>query len=315
MNMKQLEVLADFADIVGEGPVWDEDSGTLYWTDIVGKKFCRLDWNSRKSEILHEGIEISGFALNRAGGYIVANTQGIWRWDGKGQLDLIVAEVDGKFCRMNDAAADPKGRFLAGSNFYEGSGNYPLGCLICIDTDGRARILDEGIHLANGIGFSPDETQLYFTDSAARRIYRYDYDTRAGTARNRTVLVQVGAHEGVPDGMTVDAEGFLWSAQWYGSCVVRYDPDGKEERRIPTPAKQTSSVAFGGPDLTDLFITSAGQSFASPMMPPGYDPHNGSFGGQLFRLEAGIRGKLEFKADIPGPGQASKAPNPALPEG
>jgi D-xylonolactonase len=98
--------------------------------------------------------------------------------------------------------------------------------------------------------------------------------------------------------MTVDSEGFIWSAQWYGSCVVRYDPEGKIERRIQTPAKQTSSIAFGGEDLTDMFITSAAKSGALPIMPRGYDPKSGYFGGRLYHLNLGIKGKSEFKASI-----------------
>jgi sugar lactone lactonase YvrE len=144
-----------------------------------------------------------------------------------------------------------------------------------VDRDGTDHVVDEGFHLANGLAFSPDAKLLYFTDSAARRIYAYDYDQKTGEVRNRRVLVQVPDHEGLPDGLTVDAEGFLWSARWYGSCVIRYNPDGKVERSIMTPAKQTSSVMFGGPDLTDLFISSAARSEPMPVMPKGYDATSG----------------------------------------
>ncbi len=296
--MGEIEIAADFGDLVGEGPVWDADTGVLYWTDLVGHKFCQLTWLSKKAQVLRNGVEVTGFALNRTGGFVVANTHGIWLWDGEGKMSLVVAEVDGMICRMNDATADPMGRFLAGSCFYESSGDYTLGCLISLNTDGLATVIDEGIHLSNGLGFSPDTAQLYYTDSAARCIYRYDYNARTGQVRNRSVLVRVPDDEGIPDGLAVDAEGFLWSAQWYGSCVVRYDPDGKIERRIPTPAKQTSSVAFGGPDLTDLFITSAARTYPSPLMPPGYDPHAGFIGGPLYHLNLGIQGKLAFKANV-----------------
>lgn len=296
--MDEIEIAADFGDLVGEGPLWDADSQSLYWTDWIGQKFCRLTWFPRKAEVLRVGIEVTGFALNRAGGFVVANTQGIWLWDGKEKMSLVAAEVDGKVCRMNDATADPMGRFLAGSCFYESSGDYPLGCLIRVDTDGRAAAIDEGIQLSNGLGFSPDTAHLYYTDSAARLIYRYDYNSQTGEVHNRSVLVRVPLDEGVPDGLAVDSEGFLWSAQWYGSCIVRYDPDGKVERRIPTPAKQTSSVAFGGPDLTDVFITSAARTYPSPLMPTGYDPHAGFIGGPLYHLNLGIRGKLAFKANV-----------------
>jgi len=96
----------------------------------------------------------------------------------------------------------------------------------------------------------------------------------------------------------VDREGFVWSAQWYGSCIVRYDPDGKVERRVAIPAKQPSSLCFGGPDLTEIFVTSAGQSEPMPIMPPGYDAQTGYFGGALFHLNVGIVGQPPLVADI-----------------
>jgi sugar lactone lactonase YvrE len=298
LPVKKPEAIADFGDLNGEAPVWNESDGCLYWTDCVGFRFYRFNSLSGVSEVLRSGIEVTGFALHENGGFVIANAKGIWRWDGAESLDLIADEVDGAVCQMNDAAADPAGRFMAGSCFYDPTGDYKLGCLFRVDTDGQTTVLDEGFHLANGIGFSPDTTQLYFTDSAARIIYRYDYDARAGSVANRSVLVRVPLDEGVPDGLAVDAEGFLWSAQWYGGCVVRYDPDGRVERRIPTPAKQTSSIAFGGSDWSELFITSAAQYFPSPLIPRNFDPASGCMGGPLYRLHVGIQGKPQFKARV-----------------
>jgi D-xylonolactonase len=298
MVMTNIERIADFGDLNGEAPVWDSASQSLYWTDCVGFRFYRYDAKSEKPEIVRDNFEVTGYALNESGGFVIANTNGIWLWDGGGSLRLLADKVDGAVCQMNDAAADPAGRFLAGSCFYDPQVEYQLGCLFRVDTDGSVTILDDGIKLANGIGFSPDGSQLYFTDSAERAIYRYDYNPKTGEARNRSVLVRVSLDEGVPDGLAVDLEGFLWSAQWYGSCVVRYDPDGKMERRITTPARQTSSVAFGGPDLTDLFITSAAQHFDSPLMPRNYDPARGVIGGPLYRLRIGFQGKPQYRARL-----------------
>jgi sugar lactone lactonase YvrE len=297
LQMQQPEIIADFGNLNGEAPLWDPDTSSLYWTDCVGFKFFRFNAKSGKSEVLRTGVEVTGFALNEGGEFVIANTKGIWLWDGAKSLKLIAAEVDGAVCQMNDAAADPAGRFLAGSCFYDPAGSYKLGCLLRVDNSGHTSVLDDGIHLANGIGFSPDAKTVYLTDSAARIIYRYDYDVRTGDVRNRSVVVRVPLNEGIPDGLAVDAEGFLWSAQWYGGCVVRYDPDGKVERRILMPAKQTSSVAFGGPEFSQLFITSAAEPFPSPLAPTDYDP-SGCMGGPLYRLSVGILGKPQFKARV-----------------
>jgi sugar lactone lactonase YvrE len=295
---KKMDVIVDCGDLCGEGPIWDVERQQLYWTDCVGLKFYRYDWRTQRHEQLKDGLEINGFALNHDGGFVVSNNSGIWLWDEGSGVALVADFVDGAKCQMNDCVADPVGRLLAGSWFYEPSKDYPLGKLISIDNPGKGAILDEGIHLANGLGFSPDTRTLYFTDSAQRIIYAYDYKPVTGSVGNRRVFVQVPTTEGLPDVLTVDVEGFVWSAQWYGCCVVRYDPDGKVERQIPTPAKQTSSLAFGGPDLADIFVTSAGRSESMPVMPPGYDPITGYFGGALYHMNLGIRGKPEFHACI-----------------
>jgi sugar lactone lactonase YvrE len=132
----------------------------------------------------------------------------------------------------------------------------------------------------------------------ARTIHAYDFEPHTGRVKNRRVFMKVSNEEGIPDGLTVDAEGFVWSAQWYGGCIVRYDPDGKQERRIQIPAKQVSSLTFGGESLTDLFVTSAGKSEPMPVMPTGYDPSTGLMGGQLFRIRLDIQGKAEYRAKL-----------------
>lgn len=296
--MTELEVVADYGDLCGEAPLWDPDARILYWSDCVGLKFYRYHPASKKHKLVKQGLEINGVAVNRPGGFVITNNSGIWRWDGKDTVELIADMADGAKCQMNDAIADAEGRLFGGSWFYAPNKEYELGKLIRVDTDGKACVVDEGFHLANGLAFSPDARTLYFTDSAARRLYAYDYDRKTGGIHNRRVLIQVPDGEGLPDGLTVDAEGFLWSAQWYGSCVVRYDPDGKVERRVRTPAKQTSSVMFGGEDLTDLFITSAARSEPMPVMPKGYDPNSGYFGGQLYRINLGIQGKPEYRTNF-----------------
>jgi sugar lactone lactonase YvrE len=200
--------------------------------------------------------------------------------------------------RLNDCIADPDGRFLAGSWFYDPSGEYPLGKLFSVQTDGTIQILDGGFHLANGLGFSLDGNTLYFTDSVARVIYAYTYDRITGRTSDRRIFVTLGTNVGVPDGLTVDAEGFVWSAEWYGGCISRYGPDGRLERRAQVPAKQVSSLAFGGPKLCDIFVTSAAKSEPMPVMPPGYDPDSGYFGGPLFQMNLGIQGRPEYKTRL-----------------
>lgn len=297
-DVTEISILADFGDLCGECPVWDDRAACLFWTDIAGSRFYRYRPSVNRAEILWEGLPISGFRLNHPGGFVITNSQGIWLWDGAELIRPIATQVSGSSCQMNDCIADPVGRLYAGTCFYKPNEKYERGKLLRVDTNGETTIVDEGFHMPNGLGFSPDRKTLYFTDSVMRCIYAYDYQATSGEIGRRRIFVKVPDTEGLPDGMAVDSAGFIWSAQWYGSCVVRYDPDGKVERRVPIPAKQTSAIAFGGDDMTDMFITSAGRSERLPIMPSGYCADSGYFGGRLYHLNLNIQGKPEFKTAI-----------------
>jgi D-xylonolactonase len=158
-----------------------------------------------------------------------------------------------------------------------------------LDTDGRLTKLLDDIGISNGMGFTPDRQRMYYTDSAKREIYLFDYDQDTGSISNQQLFVQTPVDEGFPDGLTVDAEGYVWSARWDGGCLVRFAPDGSEDLRIRFPAKKVSSVTFGGVDYTDIYVTTAG----------GNDkPQEGPGAGGLFRLNLGIWGVPEFPSRI-----------------
>jgi D-xylonolactonase len=201
---------------------------------------------------------------------------------------------------MNDSIADAEGRVYSGSYLRDERGEFAegVGCLFRVDTNGSVHIVDEGFQLSNGLGFSPDCRTLYFVDSAVRRIYSYDWQRADGTLRNRRVFVQVPRSEGIPDGLTVDAEGFIWCAHWFGGCVIRYDPDGKIERRVEIPALQSSSVTFGGPDLSDMFVTSAAKTDSLSLSSLGYDPSKGYVGGPVYHVKSAVQGREEYRANI-----------------
>jgi D-xylonolactonase len=164
--------------------------------------------------------------------------------------------------------------------------------------DGSVRVADEGIKFSNGLAFSPDCTTLYFSDTVARCIYAYEWHRGSGKLTNRRVFVRIPREEGFPDGLAVDTDGFIWCAHWFGGCVTRYDPDGKRERLLALPAAQTSSLAFGGPDLDVIFITSASKNNMLDMAPPGYDPKKVFVGGRLYQMRSGVNGKKEFRSRV-----------------
>lgn len=294
---QQVEIIADDHNLTGEGPTWDPAEDRLVWTDIDSSLVFEFSLRDNKKSLISRGLNVAGICLNQNGGLVFAGATGIHLWLSQGTYTTLADEHDGQRLCFNDIAADAKGRIYAGTLYWGEGGMEKTGRLYLIDTDSSTRVVDEGIRLSNGLAFSPDNRILYYADSGAQCIYAYDVDLDTGDLRNRRTVVEVPTEDGIPDGMTVDAEGHIWSAHWYGAQVVRYDPDGVIERRIPMPVAQVSSVTFGGPDLTDLYVTSAGEYWPSDLLPPGFNP-NGPMGGALYRIRLDIRGKLDHQADF-----------------
>ena len=293
--MAELEILADDGNLCGEAPIWDVAQKRIVWTDIDSSLVYEIDAAGNKSTI-STGLMVNGIGLNHDGRLVFSGPDGLHIWSGQDDYETVFSVHDGEAVPFNDMIVGPRGSVYAGSIYWGENGMEKEGGLLHIDVDGSASVVAEGIILANGIGFSPDNRTLYFTDCGDRKIYAFDVDAESGDLSNQRVFVTVPGDEGIPDGMTVDSEGFVWSAQWFGEQVVRYDPDGAVERRIKMPSKQISCVAFGGPDLTDLYISSASQNFESDLAPPGYDYSVPNIGGPLYRLKVEVQGKLEHRA-------------------
>ena len=178
--------------------------------------------------------------------------------------------------------ADPVGRVFCGTM----STPTRPGRLYRLDTDGSLHLLLEGVGCSNGMAFTPDRRHLYHTDSTPRRISLFDYNEATGELSHPRVWLHTPDVAGVPDGMTVDDEGYVWSTRWGGSSLHRYTPAGVEVQRVTFPAKNVSSVTFGGDDLGDLYITTA--------LAGGTRAEEGAGAGALFRLRPGIHGVPEF---------------------
>jgi sugar lactone lactonase YvrE len=244
-------------NVLGEGPVWDVDEQALYWVDIVSNCYFRLHPATGALERVEVGVPIGVLALRASGGLVMAVRDGFAFWDPqKKELSYVAKPEEGKQgMRFNDGAVDPAGRFWAGSTSYQQVD--PIGTLWRLDPDGSVHAMVRNVTVSNGIGWSPDNTIMYFIDSPTRTISVFDYDLSTGDIANRRNFVQTLGEEAAPDGLTVDSEGFVWCAYWGAAKVVRYDPAGRVERVIPTPALFTTACVFGGPDLSDLYITSA----------------------------------------------------------
>jgi sugar lactone lactonase YvrE len=287
--MMQPELIVDYQCHVGENPLWHPLERRLYWTDTFRGRLFRYDPATGKSEQCYSGAPVGGFTIQADGALLLFMPRGaIARWR-DGQIDYLVEEIsDERDFFFNDVIADPAGRVFCGTVALS-MGTLP-GRLYRLDTDGSLHVLLEGIGASNGMGFTIDRQHMYYTDSAARNIYLFDYDAKTGALTHQRVWLHTPDGAGVPDGMTVDAQDHVWSARWDDSALYRYTPDGVEELRIEFPAKKVSSVMFGGNDFSDLYVTTA--------LFDGTKADEGTGAGALFRLQLGIRGLPEFYSRV-----------------
>ncbi|MBI2193947.1 MAG: SMP-30/gluconolactonase/LRE family protein [Planctomycetes bacterium] len=293
-----LETIAQDGNRCGEAPLWDFRRQRMVWTDIESSVVYAYDPARGEKSVINRGLMVAGIALNRDNSLVFAGSTGLHLWRCQDDFRTLATKHEGEAFFFNDILAGPHGRLYAGTVYWGPEGMQKSGKLYLFNTRGHARVVDDGIQLSNGLGLSPDDRTLYYADSAVRKIFAYDADGRTGSLSNKRVFVTVPGDEGLPDGLTIDAQGFVWCAQWYGGQVVRYDPEGRVERRIPMPVTQVSSLAFGGPDLTDLYITTAADSWPSKLAPPGYDFNVPCIGGSFYRLRLGIQGRREHVSSM-----------------
>lgn len=269
---------------LGEGPHWSARDGKLYFVDILSPSVCVGDTEKGTYEQIAMP-ELIGFVIPRSRGGFVAGMHGEIRGlDLKtGALTTLAQpEADRPGNRFNDGKCDRKGRLWAGSLAIDTTPGQ--GRLWRLDADGRAHEMDNGFHVSNGMGWSPDDRTFYFADTNRQTIYAYDFDLDSGAIANRRVFVTVPEGEGKPDGLTVDAEGFVWATHWDGWCVTRYDPDGKVERVINLPVPRPTSCTFGGKDLHTLYVTSARIRLSAAQLA------DAPLSGSVFAIDTGIAG-------------------------
>ncbi len=242
--------------ILGEGPLWDAADGCLYWVDIKGRTLNRYrpDDESRRTLAMPE--EIGCIALRENGGMVAALRSGLCFMDPvSGSVEIFARpEADLPGNRFNDGKCDRSGCWWVGS-MDDGIKN-SSGSLYRVSTSLDVERVLSGFVVTNGVGWSPDNKTMYFTDSENRTILAFDFDILSGQIENRRTFVRVADDAGLPDGLTVDAEGGVWSAHWDGWRISRYDPDGNVERVIKMPVPRPTSCTFGGAGFDLLYVTS-----------------------------------------------------------
>ena len=274
--MGKVTEIDDYSNACGEGPIWDFSGQRLLWLDSEGYDVFEYVPAGGQSRRISTDLRASSIILDSAG--LILLGDGIWFWPDGQEKRKALDSFEGEKLYFNDSVAGPDGNIYGGT-YYWGDGMEKHGKLYRIAPGLEIEIIDDGVKLSNGLAFSPGGDILYYTDSAARCIFAFDFNR--GRIKNKREHIRFAADKGIPDGITVDSEGFIWVAVWYGGMVERYDPEGKLERSIAFPARQVSSVTFGDSDMDTLFVTSAQGFFPGELVPAGF-PLDEYMGGALY---------------------------------
>ena len=264
----------------GEGVIWDTSAGKLRWVDMLAGDVLSMAPREHEPDRLDVGAVATAIRPRRAGGLAIALERGFALLDADMEVRRLLGEIwRDPTVRMNDGACDPQGRFYCGSMAYDAAPG--RGSLYRLEPDYSVHTVLDDVTISNGLAWSADGDTAYYIDSPTQRVDAFDFDAANGTLRNRRPVVSIDPDDGTPDGMAVDAEGFLWVAMWGGGAVRRYAPDGRLDGIVEVGARQVTACAFGGPNLDELYITTSRQGLAE-----GEDPGAGA----LFRCRPGVHG-------------------------
>lgn len=293
MSATPFEVLAvEMRDHLGEGPWWDAERSELLWVDILGRRVRRATLDGVEHPELRAPSEV-GFAVRDTAGRVLAGlADGLAVCDPSAPaqpdaawVSIWTGDHDAGALRINDGKTDHDGRVWFGT--MHRAETEPAGALYSYGA-GAATLHVPGITTSNGLGWSPDGSLFYYTDSMARAIWVFDVGEGddGPVISNRRVFAS-DPDDYVPDGLTVDASGAVWAAKWNGGRVVRYAPDGTVDRVLELPVAKPTSAAFAGPALDTLVVTSARM-----------DAGDGDLAGSVFLLDVGASGIAERPADV-----------------
>jgi sugar lactone lactonase YvrE len=281
----KVECALDTACALGEGPYYDGKQGRLLFVDIINQKAFRFTTEDGSLSTFDLPEPVSTLIPRRTGGYIATLASRVVTLNEDGAItDFAIGDAN-PACRANEARTDSRGRLWVGTmqnNIGPNREDLPvttsIGTLHRIDADGRATRFLDRIGISNTLVWSPDDRTLYFADTIANRMDAFDFDADSGALSNRRPFVSGGP--GGPDGSAMDEEGCIWNARWGAGCLIRYRPDGAEDRRIELPVIQPTSCVFGGGDLSTLYITSARAGLQQP----------GPLDGAVLAIHPGVKG-------------------------
>lgn len=286
----KIEALVNEHCECGENPLWDEVEKKIYWADIPNGFIFRFDPATGKHETVYDGKTVGGFTFQANGDLLIFGDHEISSLDRGGNLRVLTTDVPAETGRFNDVLADPEGRVYAGTLGLDGALS---GGLFRVDLDGTLTQLWDGTGCSNGMDFTPDLKKMYWTDSTSREIFRFNYDRATGELTNRELFHSAPEGAGIPDGLSVDLRGHLWSAHWGGAAVRHFSPEGELIENIDLPVGAVSSCVFGGENFDELYITTAeGQARK------GQNEKLDTADGTLYRVRVNAQGRPSFRSRI-----------------
>jgi sugar lactone lactonase YvrE len=267
---------------LGEGPCWKAEEKQLYWVDIYNHRVHQLNPATGEHRFFDVGEVVNCLAPAGRDRLIVALRCCLAFLDTRNGDITRIAEIDHVHpdTRFNDGKCDAAGRFWFGSV----SAQEKTARLYHYDPAGSLQVMETGLTISNGLGWSPDNRTFYLTDSHCRTIYAYDFDLKTGNLDDRRVLINLKDEVFEPDGLAIDQEGCIWSAMWNGWCIIRFDPYGQEMMRVKMPVQRPTCCTFGNEDLQTLYITTASIGLTQAEIEKSF------YSGDLFSLETDIAG-------------------------
>ena len=287
-----VEMIYPAANIVGESIVWDAPHSRLVWVDIIGKTIITMEPKTGNFQSWETPDFVTSIGLRCEGGAVVGLIHEICLWDfDDGFRTLAKLESDLPDNRLNEGVVGPDGAFWVGTmqNNIAPDGspkdmNADTGRLYRCTADGEvSELSDDRFGLTNTFVW-PRDGGVITADTGKNEIYRYDYDPDNKCLSNRRVILS-GFERGVPDGSTMDAEGYIWNCRVAGGgCLLRFDPEGQIDRVVDLPCSWPTSCTFGGENLDTLYVTSARFTMDEEYL--NRNPHEGG----LFKLKPGVSG-------------------------
>jgi sugar lactone lactonase YvrE len=282
MNQPSIENVLTARARLGECPVWDSDRQQLYWVDVYNYRVHQFDPATGEDRYFDTGDVVSAIQKAEGDRLIIALSRSLaFLHLETGEITSLY-EIDFPYpnTRFNDGKCDSQGRFWIGSI----SEAPEQAALYRYDPDGKMQEMETGLTISNGLGWSPDESTFYLTDSAKHKIYAYNFAVETGKISDRRVLIDLTDQGVEPDGLAIDSLGNIWSALWDGWAIACFNPAGEEILRVKMPVQRPTCVIFGGSELKDLYITSASVGLSQKEIQQGF------YAGDLFRFSTNSPG-------------------------